>query len=1289
MKKSVSLLLSLLLIIGSFAGVCTANVTAESEYIYLKQGEDFTFTHFANNGFTPITNDEGVQTGLSFDPAGATDSSVRSYAAFGFTDSNTFSNLMGKTLCFAMDITVSSQTVDGAGDQSSMYMLLTGSADRSGSAVKDKVWSDRMYNVGWITLGVTRRISFIFTPETTTDFNYINLTYNGVGTFKLSNITISEYAYSASAGSADKTMGTASVSATTYASSVGTAPEGKFAIGEKVTYSATANDGYTFDSWKDADGNTVSNAPLYVTPLTSDNLSLTASFIPTSGYTVWRQGDGNTFSHTRNGGSYAKDDKSVLFYDPTTRTDLAYVCLWGDDAHKITALVGKTVRLSMDITVISGADENTGIEVVGTSDRGATSVYWAEHMYNIGYIEDGTTTTICTTFTVQDIGTANYIQFTCKSNSKFEIRNITLSELAGTVTAASADENMGTVTASNTTAYQGGISGWTSKNHYPYLKDAQEYAIGETATFTATEKDGYIFENWTDSDGKVVSTLSTYETVVTGDIKLTANFKETEKTNISFETFGGTAIEAIVGEVGKSVNTPTAVKAGFYFDGWYTNKACTSAFDGITPEEDITLYAKWGKGYVQNFENENTVSKNGGMLLTSDTNGDAYSGDTVLEYDSQKADSTNISKNRVIVNAAGSDIPLTSALGTDGVFELSFKYRVLKGSVKFTICCGTSNISAVPTGWYDSNVTLTQNSDWQEFSTTITVTKSDENDVQDYINIWIGLPDNVTEGQIYIDDVVVNPINKNLTTAYNSAAALRSASASSTGKNGLRIYNEIQKEWIESNNIVEFGSVATRTSRLGGNELTVGAEGTVKGVAFNANGAKLWKETDSSYVFTSYLTNISDKHFGETYSIRTYALDADGNYYYGSICEVSVFQIANAIDNGNSVSGTVSDADKEAFKTFVTNENLNSYSEWCKDYGNTVGDIFIEVSMVFNVADTDMTAKTLALSDQTSVSANIKQNGRTLVDESGITVEWTCSGFTFSGIFSGNITLDVTASEVLHIFVISDNDVENAARIVIPAGDSTITLASDMKKEYHKFTVEKTSDTGSYFTAKVLNYVGVLADRPADKNLTIEFIGDSVISATSLYTEEVQPEELLRTDTRLGLPSTVARKLGADLSVVSRSGHAINNHSTAGSNRIMDWYNSTLYTNKNSSYQGSADIVVVGLGTNDTPFYLDADKIFYDPNGELVSGIKTLLTEVRTANPNATIVFTYGMMDERIASVYQSAVEDWASANSDINTYYLRLTRGDYCTGAGGHPNPDGHAFNAEKIVSFLKSKGY
>lgn len=115
-------------------------------------------------------------------------------------------------------------------------------------------------------------------------------------------------------------------------------------------------------------------------------------------------------------------------------------------------------------------------------------------------------------------------------------------------------------------------------------------------TLPQPTKAGYRFTGWTGTD----LTEKTLDVVIpagsTGDREYTANWVGTR--TVTFDVNGhGTAPAPQTVDIGtKAVRPADPAQTGWRFDGWYTDKDCTAAYDfDKEVTEDITLYAKWVK----------------------------------------------------------------------------------------------------------------------------------------------------------------------------------------------------------------------------------------------------------------------------------------------------------------------------------------------------------------------------------------------------------------------------------------------------------------------------------------------------------------------------------------------------------------------------------------------------------------------------------------------------------------------------------------------------------------------
>ena len=177
-------------------------------------------------------------------------------------------------------------------------------------------------------------------------------------------------------------------------------------------------------------------------------------------------------------------------------------------------------------------------------------------------------------------------------------------------------------------------------------------------------------------------------------------------------------------------------------------------------------------------------------------------------------------------------------------------------------------------------------------------------------------------------------------------AAIRAASDAEGGvvKNGLRIYNAINKQFITDNHIIEYGSIVIAANKVQNPEdLLLETENIKKGLAFRkyntenglAQGAILWKEDGYKNVFTSYLSGFKTENYGKEYLIRSYAISATGAVFYGDVISACIYDVVYAIDNDENANAV----SINAFNVFV-NANRENYSTWCANNGYQTGKLF-------------------------------------------------------------------------------------------------------------------------------------------------------------------------------------------------------------------------------------------------------------------------------------------------------------------------------------------------------------
>ena len=374
-----------------------------------------------------------------------------------------------------------------------------------------------------------------------------------------------------------------------------------------------------------------------------------------------------------------------------------------------------------------------------------------------------------------------------------------------------------------------------------------------------------------------------------------------------------------------------AIRGGINDSNLYVDEFNLSTFEDIR---------NWGiyhpnaidnpQGFVPTptFDGESCQTKMSWCTITNDASEDADSSGKSIKITGDKFN--------VAVN-----LP---TLKTNTEYTLSFKYKQHKTSkVYFTshiIKKGTafSADDMYPASYIAEFEKVTEAADWKELSVTFTT-----DNTTDYMLEFRF--DFVSGYMCFLDDFNLTAKNKNtatITTSYNNQAAICTASASSTGKNGLRIYNSISKSFLNDNALTEYGSIVCCSELLGDTKLTINNKNAIKGVAYNSTTQAtpiLYDETGETYIFTAYLINIPTSKYDEQYAVRSYAIDDNGNVYYGDVVEVCVFDIAYAIDCGNSADGLApTDNDIAAFKVFANYDGkFTAYDTWLEANSKEAG----------------------------------------------------------------------------------------------------------------------------------------------------------------------------------------------------------------------------------------------------------------------------------------------------------------------------------------------------------------
>lgn len=295
--------------------------------------------------------------------------------------------------------------------------------------------------------------------------------------------------------------------------------------------------------------------------------------------------------------------------------------------------------------------------------------------------------------------------------------------------------------------------------------------------------------------------------------------------------------------------------------------------------------------------------------------------------------------------------------------------------------------------------------------------------------------------------------------------------------------------------------------------------------------------------------------------------------------------------------------------------------------------------------------------------------GRLTVNDNSVMMESSASNFTVSGYMKGDVTATLYENKIqgdeMGIFIEVDGDTDNPTYIVLKAGiDTTVKLASGLTAGFHKIKVSKSTDAkNDDLFVSCVNINGRPSVTAAAEH-RIEFIGDSI---TAGYAAKYP-----KTTSYYTYANYTADRLGADYYSVANGGWRFG----SGSNCLTNIYTkvSMQVDLGNYDFSYNPEIVVINVGTNDgsNPSATDQQR---------------MLTTVRQKNPNATIIWAYGMINHTALNQIKTVVENFAK--TDKNTYFVTLPQSNDGTD-NWHTGPAGHAAAAKVLSEYIANlKGW
>ena len=371
-------------------------------------------------------------------------------------------------------------------------------------------------------------------------------------------------------------------------------------------------------------------------------------------------------------------------------------------------------------------------------------------------------------------------------------------------------------------------------------------------------------------------------------------------------------------------------------------------------------------------------------------------------------------------------------------------------------------------------------------------------------------------------------------------------------------------------------------------------------------------------------------------------------------------------------------------------------------------------------ADT-LVDKTYVLEDEKDLKL-FKRLGRTVVADGGLCCDYVGSGIEFEGVFVGEVGIKVTVDSVegqesrsrgsyFTVYVdgvrLEDTYDEEGNRTegVLFAAYGTDEISFIYFKNPGRHTIRIVKQTGPRHALACIETVymtGELSDAPADRELYIEVIGDSITSgqgtagnlnATDIYAGTTICDYADGTKT---YAYRTAEAFDADCSVISESAIAMDGSWFRNNRRtIFDHYNSCSYNREWADKETYAfdfenarvpDLVIINLGTNDDALRNNSSAPVATTAEKTKTAVKELITLIRSKYGNdVPIVWASGMLGR--SSVTWTAIDTAiAELGGESAKIYTVTLPGDN-VGQSSHPSAQAHENAANTLIAFIKDK--
>ena len=327
------------------------------------------------------------------------------------------------------------------------------------------------------------------------------------------------------------------------------------------------------------------------------------------------------------------------------------------------------------------------------------------------------------------------------------------------------------------------------------------------------------------------------------------------------------------------------------------------------------------------------------------------------------------------------------------------------------------------------------------------------------------------------------------------------------------------------------------------------------------------------------------------------------------------------------------------------------------------------------------------------LATQVRFFGRTYNDSGTYFFNWSSAGFEFNFKGSGAKATIVSSApgggNTAYIKIYVDGVEQSDVALLSKSQEVVLAKNLDPNVEHTVKVVKRTNARSS--SAGVKNLVltdGEKLAPPATPERLIEFVGDSITVGYSTSSEASMSSSwsTATEDSTKTYSEQIAKAFSADYHVIAVSGRGIVRNYGNTTERLIPLLYQSLddYNLEGVKYdfERKADVIVINAGTN------DASGTVKDLTAtEFKAAVKSFLLDVRAKNPDAEIIYAYGMMSTGWMTEIKSVVNELRAAG-DTHITFLQL---EACSssekGIASHPTAEAYVSRGEKLIELIAQK--